>query len=323
METFALLQAFVACEAPEEYPELRSQIKCGFSRLKSALVLGAAGCIAAASMLVDFNIAHAAVTQKMGSSNSCSTAKAIQKSFIREGYAPVLTSGIFGGETKEGVIRQLQQYGVMPLYVLDIAPAIAFGIGLDAACSHIAGRRTSRAEIAMVAAPASSDLSGAKSKLPDFGTDTTPRKSKDGLTISSIASNQAEPVQATHLVLKRGERRVYAYQGEQELASFPVAVGKPGWETPVGTFEVKTMVENPGWTHPFTGKVMSPESANPLGERWIEFWTDGYNSIGFHGTPNRASVGQAASHGCVRMYNEDIQELFNWVSEGTPVIVEQ
>jgi lipoprotein-anchoring transpeptidase ErfK/SrfK len=65
------------------------------------------------------------------------------------------------------------------------------------------------------------------------------------------------------------------------------------------------MLKQPTWIHPFTGETVpgsTPE--NPLGTRWIGFWTDGENSIGFHGTPNPESVGKAVSHGCVRMYNE-------------------
>lgn len=131
-----------------------------------------------------------------------------------------------------------------------------------------------------------------------------------------------EPVATIRLVLKRGERRVYVYRGDEQLDSYPVAVGKPGWETPIGSFQVIQMLENPGWTHPFTGEVVPPGTDNPLGERWIGFWTDGTNYIGFHGTPTRDSVGQAASHGCVRMYNEDIRELYEIVAMGIPVIVE-
>ncbi|ASC74032.1 Putative L,D-transpeptidase YkuD [Halomicronema hongdechloris C2206] len=110
--------------------------------------------------------------------------------------------------------------------------------------------------------------------------------------------------------------------GETLEASYPVAVGRPGWETPTGQFRVFAMLENPGWTNPFTGDVTPPGNANPLGQRWIAFWTDGSNDIGFHGTPNRDSVGRAASHGCVRMYNEDIRELYAQVRLGTVVKVE-
>jgi lipoprotein-anchoring transpeptidase ErfK/SrfK len=124
------------------------------------------------------------------------------------------------------------------------------------------------------------------------------------------------------LVLKLAERRVYVYQGDTVKQSYPVAVGRPGWETPTGSFKVTQMLEHPGWTNPFTGEKLAPGADNPLGDRWIAFWTDGTNSIGFHGTPNRSSVGTAASHGCVRMLNEQIRELFKLVKIGTPVTVE-
>ncbi|MBW4490186.1 MAG: L,D-transpeptidase [Trichocoleus desertorum ATA4-8-CV12] len=128
--------------------------------------------------------------------------------------------------------------------------------------------------------------------------------------------------QETRLVLKLKQRRLYVYQGKQLKANYPVAVGRSGWETPTGQFRVMGMVQNPGWTNPFTRKVMPPGADNPLGDRWIAFWTDGRNSIGFHGTPDRDSVGQAASHGCVRMLNEDIRELYEIAVLGTPVTVE-
>ncbi len=128
--------------------------------------------------------------------------------------------------------------------------------------------------------------------------------------------------QETRLVLKLKPRRLYVYQGKQLKASYPVAIGRSGWETPTGQFRVMGMVQNPGWTNPFTRKVMPPGPDNPLGDRWIAFWTDGRNSIGFHGTPDRASVGQAASHGCVRMLNEDIREVYEMAVLGTPVTVE-
>lgn len=127
--------------------------------------------------------------------------------------------------------------------------------------------------------------------------------------------------QPVELVLRLNERQLFVYRGDTLEKSFPVAVGKTGWETPTGTFEVSYMLENPGWTNPFTGELMPPGSNNPLGERWIAFWTDGHNEIGFHGTPNRDSIGQAASHGCVRLYNEHIRELYELVTPGTLVTV--
>ncbi|NEQ76631.1 MAG: L,D-transpeptidase [Okeania sp. SIO2C9] len=124
------------------------------------------------------------------------------------------------------------------------------------------------------------------------------------------------------VVLRLGERRVYVYEGEQEIASYPVAVGKPGWETPTGEFKVIQLVENPQWQNPWTGEVMPAGPNTALGLRWIGFWTDGRDTIGFHGTPTVESIGYAASHGCVRMRNEDVIALFEKVQVGTTVVVE-
>jgi L,D-transpeptidase ErfK/SrfK len=123
------------------------------------------------------------------------------------------------------------------------------------------------------------------------------------------------------LVLKLSERRVYIYEKEQIKTSFPVAIGRSGWETPTGKYTVIQMQHNPVWQHPFTGELVPPGSDNPLGARWIGFWTDGTNYIGFHGTPNEETVGQPASHGCVRMYNRDVIQLFEMVRIGTTVEV--
>lgn len=124
------------------------------------------------------------------------------------------------------------------------------------------------------------------------------------------------------LVIKLSDRRVYVYQGDRVQTSYPVAIGKAGWETPTGTYQVRQLVRNPAWEHPWTGKIVPPGPTNPLGTRWIGFWTDGRNHIGFHGTPNEELIGQAVSHGCVRMRDRDVQALFNLVTIGTPVTVQ-
>ena len=128
--------------------------------------------------------------------------------------------------------------------------------------------------------------------------------------------------QTLRLVLKLGERRVYLYRGEEIEDSYPVAVGKGSTPTPKGEYKIIQMIIDPAWENPWTGEIYAPGAASPLGLRWIGFWTDGRDYIGFHGTPNRASVGQAASNGCVRMFNEDVVALFKKVEMGMAVIVE-
>lgn len=124
------------------------------------------------------------------------------------------------------------------------------------------------------------------------------------------------------LVIKLSDRLVYVYEDNELKTSYPIAVGRDGWETPTGNYQVIQAIENPSWEHPFTGEIVPPGPKNPLGARWIGFWTDGTNYIGFHGTPEEETVGTAASHGCVRMYDKDAIALFEKVKIGTPVIVE-
>jgi len=131
----------------------------------------------------------------------------------------------------------------------------------------------------------------------------------------------ADRTNTTNLVIKLSDRRVYLYQGDKLAKSYPIAIGKAGWETPVGSYKVIEMQRDPIWQHPWTGKLVPPGADNPLGARWIGFWTDGKNFIGFHGTPQEQLVGQAVSHGCVRMRNQDVLALYAQVNVGTPVIV--
>ncbi len=138
---------------------------------------------------------------------------------------------------------------------------------------------------------------------------------------SQVTPAPASKTQTINLVIKLSDRRVYLYRGNQLATSYPIAIGKAGWETPVGSYKVMEMQRDPTWQHPWTGKLVPPGAKNPLGARWIGFWTDGKNFIGFHGTPQEKLVGQAVSHGCVRMRNQDILALYAQVDVGTPVTV--
>ncbi len=126
-----------------------------------------------------------------------------------------------------------------------------------------------------------------------------------------------------NIVLKVSERRAYLYRGQKLLKKIPVAVGKKGWETPTGDWKVQLMKKNPGWLSFKTGEAFPPGKDNPLGERWIGFWYDekSGDQIGFHGTSNLKSIGQAASHGCVRMSNKNVKMLYKLVQVGTVVRV--
>lgn len=126
---------------------------------------------------------------------------------------------------------------------------------------------------------------------------------------------------ALNLVLGLSARRVSVYRGEMLVASYEVAVGREGWQTPTGDFSVFQKLTDPTWEHPMTGERVPPGPGNPLGTRWIGFWSDGTNVIGFHGTPDESVMGSAVSHGCVRMRNVDILALYEQVGLETPVSV--
>jgi L,D-transpeptidase ErfK/SrfK len=81
------------------------------------------------------------------------------------------------------------------------------------------------------------------------------------------------------------------------------------------------MQKYPYWEHPFTGEIVPPGTDSSLDERWIGFSTKGRSYIGFHDTSTRNSIGWAVSHGCVRMFNEDVRQLYEMVELRTPVVV--
>jgi lipoprotein-anchoring transpeptidase ErfK/SrfK len=84
---------------------------------------------------------------------------------------------------------------------------------------------------------------------------------------------------------------------------------------------VINMLTDPVWQHPFTGEIFPSGADNPLGSRWISFWTDGIHQIGFHGTNQDDLIGQAVSHGCIRMRDREVQALYDQVAIGTSVLI--
>lgn len=124
------------------------------------------------------------------------------------------------------------------------------------------------------------------------------------------------------LLVDLSDRQVYVYQDKVQQSNYIIAVGRDGWETPVGDYNVTNMQVDPAWQHPFTQEIVpSGAENNPLGSRWIGFWTDGSNQIGFHGTNQTSLLGQAISHGCIRMRDQDIQVMYTQATLGTPVLV--
>lgn len=168
--------------------------------------------------------------------------------------------------------------------------------------------------------PTKSLIVAAKLRMQGVSRDTNQLVGSIGKRWESTRTATTTSPQQKRLVVDLSDRRVYVYQDQKRLVSYPVSVGKQGWETPIGSFEVQQMNKDPIWRQPITGEVVAGKN-NPLGDRWIGFWSDGRHAIGFHGTNQEQLVGQAVSHGCLRMRNRDIRTLYDQLRSGTPVLV--
>jgi L,D-transpeptidase ErfK/SrfK len=122
------------------------------------------------------------------------------------------------------------------------------------------------------------------------------------------------------LVVNLPERGMYLFKNHQPIAFYPCAIGMGGrFATPLGDAKVVNRQVDPTWSPPEWSEIkkpVPPGPGNPLGDRWIGLSMDG---VGLHGTNQPMSIGQNASHGCMRMYPAVIHQLFEQVHLGMPV----
>ena len=130
------------------------------------------------------------------------------------------------------------------------------------------------------------------------------------------------------IVVKTQERRLYYVIGPGHALRFPVGVGRVGM-TWTGTARVEGKYVRPAWSPPDSIRRENPNLPtvipggspyNPMGEAALTLRGGEY---AIHGTNKPASIGGFVSHGCIRMYNRDIRELYSLVTVGTPVIVQR
>jgi len=133
------------------------------------------------------------------------------------------------------------------------------------------------------------------------------------------------------VVINIAEMRLYVYHTDGvHVSTFPIGIGQEGWNTPMGATTITRMREHPTWVVPDSimenernhgvdiPKVMPPGPKNPLGDYAMSL---GFKSIVIHGSPYPKGVGVRSSHGCIRMLNEDVSQLFKLVRVGTPVTI--
>ena len=125
------------------------------------------------------------------------------------------------------------------------------------------------------------------------------------------------------IVIERRSNRLVVWDGKERWRTFGVATGQAIYPTPLGHFSIVTKQMNPWWYPPDSPwaaglKPVPPGPGNPLGTRWMGLSAPG---VGIHGTPDAASSGYSASHGCIRMRIPDAETVFAHVEVGTPVFI--
>jgi len=150
-----------------------------------------------------------------------------------------------------------------------------------------------------------------------------------GDTDVDLAVRTIEPQATTKdfdqvILVRIGENKVYLYEDGEIQRSWTVATGLPEYATPTGIYEVTELRYMPTWVNPSPDTwgadmpaEIPPGPGNPLGVRAINWSAP---AIRFHGTSATYSLGYNASHGCVRMSNDDVIELYDLVKVGTPIV---
>jgi lipoprotein-anchoring transpeptidase ErfK/SrfK len=125
------------------------------------------------------------------------------------------------------------------------------------------------------------------------------------------------------VVIMRGSNRLLFFDDAKLVRWFGVATGQSAFPTPLGNYEIVTLQRDPWWYPPPSdwakdSDPVPPGPGNPLGTRWMGISAP---YVGIHGTPDAASIGYSASHGCIRMRIPDAEWLFRRLEIGTPVFI--
>jgi lipoprotein-anchoring transpeptidase ErfK/SrfK len=155
---------------------------------------------------------------------------------------------------------------------------------------------------------------------------------------SALAPCAVAPAHAAHqavvafgyepgtIVIRTHERRLYYYLGDGMALRYPVGVGKAGTQWS-GTSYIDGKYLNPAWRAPadirrekpgLSGVIPGGSAHNPMG---VAAMTLAGSEYAIHGTNRPSSIGGFVSHGCIRMYNEDVTDLYGRVGYHTPVVV--
>jgi lipoprotein-anchoring transpeptidase ErfK/SrfK len=168
-------------------------------------------------------------------------------------------------------------------------------------------------------------LTGQLTTLLDQGKGGRKITAKVNVVRPKVTTKMVAEQYPTYLTLDRSNYSLTLWRNLEQEKTYTVAVGKIGLETPAGLYSIQNKQVDPNWYVPdsdwagdLAGQVIpggTPE--NPLKARWMGI----FDGAGIHGTSDTASLGSAASHGCVRMAVPDVIDLYDRVDVGTPIYI--
>ena len=128
-------------------------------------------------------------------------------------------------------------------------------------------------------------------------------------------------MQQSHAEVDKSDYWLDVFLDGNWLLGFPVGHGKENC-TPTGEFVVGILQKNPMW-QPRDGRPKKEygEEGNPLGDRWIGFKDGLHSGLGIHGTAEPESIGSQASEGCIRLRNEDVIQVYPWLTPRSKVFI--
>ncbi len=132
--------------------------------------------------------------------------------------------------------------------------------------------------------------------------------------LAQTAAPVSRQRQPRTVVVSIPDRKLAVLEQGNVIARFSVAVGAAHSPSPTGEFQIVNRVANPTYFH--RGNVIPTGKDNPVGTRWVGLSQKGY---GIHGTNAPRSIGHAASHGCIRLRNRDMEQLFTMLQTGDTV----
>ncbi len=131
---------------------------------------------------------------------------------------------------------------------------------------------------------------------------------------------QTPPTTGKWIIINKTKRILTLYENKSIIRKYPIAIGNPSSLTPDGKFKIVSKVVDPAWggggyAKPVKGGI--PQ--NPLGYRWLGLSYKSGSDLGIHGNNSPYSIGKNISHGCIRMINSDVEQLFKIVPYSAPV----